>query len=43
MDDLQGIHDYYSILDVTFDLNSYEMDDKEMQNHTENTFSWLYY
>ena len=39
MDDLQGIHDYYSILDVTFDLNSYEMDEEEMQNDMEITFS----
>ena len=33
MDDSQGINKYDSILDIVFDPDSYEMDEKEMLNN----------
>ena len=42
MDDSLIINKYDSILDILFDMNIYAMDEKEMQNHMENTFDKFY-
>ena len=39
MYDLQRTNKYDSIIEFIFYPNSYEMDKKEMQNHTENKVS----
>ena len=39
MDDSQRIHNYNSVLYIIFGPISYEMDEKEIQNHMEHTFS----
>ena len=41
--ELKIINKEDSILDVVFDPNSYERDEKEMKNNMDNTFYQFYY